>query len=298
MRLLIIIGVFITPYVALAGPAIGQFEVKDLEIEVGTIEFQSQNAHSFNHPNRKFNHNDGELEFDENEYIKQRHALEIEITLTDYMRSRVGVEFEKERFDEPESVDQANSFDALKLSEAAFETILVVKPPGQQQLGMGLLAELEFAVQGEEQSKSIIFGPILQYDADAWQALANIYSIYHFDGENDGKWDFAYATRMLYQYTEHWGLAIEAYGTIDRLGNSGHLSESSLLFGDHDQHRIGPIIYYTVDTDWNPKMLLGTSQDSDDNDHQSSLNIGIGWFFGLNNNTPDHTFKWSLEYEF
>ena len=78
------------PYGALAGPAIGQFEVKDLEIEVGTIEFQSQNAHSFNQPNRKYIHNDGEFKFDDNEYIKQRHALEIEVSLTDYMRSRLG----------------------------------------------------------------------------------------------------------------------------------------------------------------------------------------------------------------
>ncbi|MEE9344712.1 MAG: hypothetical protein V3U88_03790 [Methylococcales bacterium] len=189
------------------------------------------------------------------------------------------VEFEKERFDEPSSVDQANSFDALKLSEAALETILVIRPPGQQLLGMGLLAELEFSVQGEDQSKSIILGSILQYDVGTWQTLANIYSIYHFDGEDDGKWDFAYATRLLYQYTEHWGLAIEAYGTIDRLGNSGHLSESTLLFGDHDQHRIGPIIYYTVDTGWKPKARLGTGQYSDDNDQQDSLNIGIGCGF-------------------
>lgn len=216
------------------------------------------------------------------------------------MRSRVGIEFEKERFDEPESLALANSFDALKLSEAAFETILVIQPPSQRQLGFGLLTELEFAVQGEDQSKSIIFGPILQYDIDAWQALANIYGVYHFDGEDNGKWDFSYAARLLYQQSEHWGFAIEAYGTIDRLGNSGDLSEASLLFGDHNQHRLGPIIYYSVGTEWNPKALFGATQRSEgvDNQQDASLNIGIGWFLGLNNDTPDHTLKWSIEYEF
>ena len=298
LRSLVIVCLFVSPFTTSAGPAIGQFELKDLEIEVGAIEFQSQNAHSFGQPDRKFI-NDDELEFDENEYIRQRHALEIEVSLTSYMRSRVGIEFEKERFDEPESLALANSFDALKLSEAAFETILVIQPPSQRQLGFGLLTELEFAVQDGDQSKSIIFGPILQYDIDAWQVLANIYGVYHFDGEDDGKWDFSYATRLLYQQSKHWGFGVEAYGTIDRLGNSGHLSEASLLFGDHDQHRLGPIIYYTIDTEWNPKELFNATQRTDENDQQgASLNIGIGWFFGLNDDTPDHTLKWSIEYEF
>jgi hypothetical protein len=119
---------FIASYTTTAGPAIGQFEMKDLEIEVGAIEFQSQNAYLFGQPDRKFINDDGELEFDGNEYIRQRHALEIEVSLTDFMRSRIGIEFEKERLDEPASLAQANSFDALKLSEAAFETILVIQP--------------------------------------------------------------------------------------------------------------------------------------------------------------------------
>lgn len=177
LRLLVIVCLFISSYTTKAGPGIGQFEMKDLEIEVGAIEFQSQNAHSFGQPNRKFINDDGEFEFDENEYIRQRHALEIEVSLTSFIRSRIGIAFEKERFDEPASLAHTNSFDALKLSEAAFETILVIQPPSERQLGFGLLAELEFAVQDEDQSKSIIFGPILEYNVDAWQALANIWCV-------------------------------------------------------------------------------------------------------------------------
>jgi hypothetical protein len=46
--------------------------------------------------------------------------------------------------------------------------------------------------------------------------------------------------------------------------------------------------------------LFGASQHSNENDDEqdASLNIGIGWFFVLNDDTPDHTFKWSIEYEF
>ena len=290
---------------AMAGPAIGQFEMKDLEVEVGAIEFQSQNAHAFGQPNRKFEVDGTEVEFDDNEYTRQRHALEMEVGVTSFMRSRIGIEFEKERFDDPASAALANAFDDLKLMEVAFEVVAVFSAPKQYKPGIGFLTEVEFPVQGGNESKSVIFGPILQYDFGRWQALADLYAVYHFGGgEDDGKFDFQYALRLLYQQSENWGYAIEAYGTVDRLGSSGTLSEEALLFGDHDQHRLGPIVYYTVDTGASPRSALGLPalEDNDGDDGSetegATLNIGIGWFFGLNKNTPDHTLKWSLEYEF
>lgn len=294
---------------ALAGPAIGQFEMKDLEVEEGAIEFQSQNAHAFGQPNRKFINDNGDLEFDDNEYTRQRHALEVEVGVNSFMRARVGIEFEKERFDDPSSAALANSFDDLKLMEVAFEVVAVAIAPKQYQPGIGFLTELELPVQGGDESKSVIFGPILQYDFGKWQALADLYAVYHFGGgEDDGKFDFQYALRLLYQHTENWGYAVEAYGTVDRLGDSGTRGEEALLFGDHDQHRLGPIVYYTVNTGHSPRNALGlppmADQDGDDDgagfgeQSGATLNVGIGWFFGLNENTPDHTLKWSLEYEF
>lgn len=299
---LVLFGI-LTPN-AHAGPAIGQFEMKDLEVEVGAIEFQSQNAHAFGQPNRKIFDDDGELEFDDNEYTRQRHALEIEVGVTSFLRSRVGIEFEKERFDDPATAALANSFDDLILTEVAFEVVAVAFAPKQYQPGLGFLTEVEFPVQGGDESKSVIFGPIVQYDFGKWQALADLYAVYHFGGgEDDGKFDFQYALRLLYQHTENWGYAVEAYGTVDRLGSSGTLSEEALLFGDHDQHRLGPIVYYTIDTGSSPRGALGlpAREDADNDDggeEGASLNVGIGWFFGLNDNTPDHTLKWSVEYEF
>ena len=246
-----------------AGPAIGQFEMKDLEVEVGAIEFQSQNAHSFAQPRRKFVEDDDDLEFDDNEYTRQRHALEVEVGVTTFLRSRVGIEFEKERFDDPASSALANTFDDLKLMEVAFEVVAVFVPPKPNQPGIGFLTEVEFPVQGGGESKSVIFGPILQYDFGRWQALADLYVVNHFGGgEDDGKWDFQYALRLLYQQSPNWGYAIEAYGTVDRLGSSGTIGEEALLFGDHDQHRLGPIVYYTVDTGASPRRRSGTGASS------------------------------------
>jgi hypothetical protein len=287
-----------------AGPAIGQFEIKDLEVEPGEIEFQSQNAHSFRQPNRKVaRDDDGEFEFDDNEYTRQRHALEMEVGLNHFMRGRIGIEFEKERFDDPASRALANAFDDLKLMEVAFEAVAVFIKPEERKPGLGFLTELELPVQGGDESKSVIFGPIVEYNIGKWKAVADLYAVYHFGGgEDDGKFDFAYATTLAYQATEHWTYAIEAYGTVDRLGSSGARNEEALLFGDHDQHRLGPIVYYKVDTGWSPRQRLGLPElkddDGDDDAEGGVLNIGIGWFFGLNGNTPDHTLKWSLEYAF
>ncbi len=273
--------------------------MKDLEVEVGGVELQSQNAHAFGQPKRRFRDDDGELEFDDNEYTRARHALEIEVGLTRFMRSRAGVEFEQERFDEPPTAALADAFDDLKLMEAAFETVLVFVPPEPQRLGVGFLTEVEFPVQGDGESNSVIFGPIVQYDTGAWQALADIYGIHYFGGgEDDGKWDFSYALRLLYQASANWGYAIESYGTIDRLGDSGERSEEARLFGDHDQHRLGPIVYYTLDTGWSPRGLFGSGRHLDPEQEAASLNIGLGWFFGLNGDTPEHTLKWSIEYDF
>lgn len=279
-----------------AGPAIGQFEMKDLEVEPDTFEFQSQNAHSFGQPSRQFIDDEDEIEYDDNEYIQQRHALEIEYSPTDYLRSRIGVEFEKERFDRPASVASADAFDQLQLTEFAFETVFVALPPTPNRPGIGFLTEFEFPLQTGENGKSVVFGPIFQYGMAPWQVLTNLYTIYHYDGEDDGKWDFSYTAQLLYQVSEHWSLALEAYGTLDHIANSARLSEEQQLLGTHDQHRLGPIVYWTIEDLWDPRSAW--SPDNQSAAPESSLNIGIGWFFGVNDNTPDHTLKWSLEYDF
>jgi hypothetical protein len=83
-------------------------------------------------------------------------------------------------------------------------------------------------------------------------------------------------------FSETWTLTVEAYGTIDRIFGSGNPSESDLLFGDFDQHRIGPILYYN----------FKPAPDGPE------VAIGSGILAGLNNNTPDATLKLSVEVEF
>lgn len=291
---------------AIAGPSIGQFEVKDLEAEPGTVEFQSQNAHSWGQPKRRsVEVAPGEYEYDDNSVTHQRHALEIEMALTHFFRMRVGVEYEKERLDDPASPAFANDFGSLKLEEIAAEGVVILVPiKDRQGVGLGALVEVEHSLESGG-SKSVAFGPILEAQSGPWTAVANLMLVHAFGGdqsERDSKWDFAYAAQLKYDMTENWALALEAYGTVDRLGNSGTPGESRALFGDHDQHRIGPLIYYTYKADTSGSVSKVSTDaafnDDDDDDDGTTITVGVGLLAGLNQNTPDATLKWTVEVEF
>ncbi len=298
-----------------AGPAIGQFELKDLEAEVGTMEFQSQNAHSWGQPSRRNASGDdpNDLLFDDNSVVRQRHALELEATLTHFFRMRVGIEYEKERVEARGSLAEADTFGALKLDEVAVEGVVIFVPvKNRQGIGFGVLAEFEYPLEKGELN-TIVFGPIVEMQSGRWSALANL-ALVHFFGrgevteeglERDNKWDFAYASQVMYEVTPNWSVALEAYGTVDRLGDSGQLSDERAAFGDHDQHRLGPLVYYRFNAGVGSfsglearSVTLGAADSGDDEDEGYEVLIGVGLLFGLNENTPDTTLKWTGEVDF
>lgn len=299
-----------------AGPAVGQFEVKDLEAEPGRVEFQSQNAHSFGQPRRRsaFDADDNETLYDDNSVARQRHALELETALTRFFRVRIGVEFEKERVEEPDFPADADSFEVLRLDEVALEGVLIVVPvPKTGGVGFGLLGEFE-APTFSDDLKTIIFGPIFEAVSGRWRLISNFTFVHSFgkgesgeddEGGPDRKWDLAYANQLSYELTPAWTLALEAYGTFDRLGDTGQPGKVRAFFGDHDQHRVGPIAYYRFDVPGRggagqtPAAAHGLDDDGEgEEDEGTSVSIGAGVLFGLNENTPDTTLKWSVEVEF
>jgi hypothetical protein len=102
------------------------------------------------------------------------------------------------------------------------------------------------------------------------------------DGERvDNKWDFAYAAQLAFALSESWSLALEGYGTVERLGSTGHPSDAAELLGDFNQHRLGPVLYY-----------------NSDEASSTTLSVGVGLLAGLNDDTADHTLKLSIEVDF
>ena len=290
----------ILPIAALAGPAINQFEVKDLQSSPGEFEFQSQNAYSTGQPRRK---TDG-TSYDDNTVIRQREALEVQVGITDYFRVRVGIEFEQELLDDPETFSQANRFADLELDELAFEGVVVFIKPKKEGIGVGLLVEYGLPVSGGSESQSELYvGPIIEAHTGPWTMIANLALVQFIgggggDAVKDEKLDFSYFLQGKYDFSESFGLALEAYGTIDRLGNSGRRSEESEIFGDFNQHRAGPVAYYTFFPNRAGTARSQLTAEGDDDDKELSVSLGIGALFGLNENTPDATYKFSLEVEY
>lgn len=290
-----------------AEPFVGQFELKNLESAPGRFEFQSQNAWSRGYPSRQVVAEPDGLVFDENAIVRRRHALELDAGLTRTLKMRVGIEFEEERLDDPQTLSRMNDFGALSLSELGVELIAVLAAREGDGAGFGVVAELERPMDREE-SNSLILGPIFELRSGRWFLAAIPMVVYAFGGDAeegeriDDKWDFAYATQLSYTFSERWMLALEGYGTVERLGRSGSPSESARLFGDFNQHRLGPVLYYT--------HRLGASRRGariareageltvDEDDEGTTLTIGLGLLEGLNRDTPDHTLKLSIEVDF
>lgn len=270
-----------------AEPVIGQFELKTLESSPGAFEFQSQNAWSWGHPARQVaTDGTGQPAFDENAAIRQRHAIELEVGFTSSLKMRAGIEFEKERFDDPENAEQANAFDELRLTEVGIELIAILVPRHDDGTGVGVVMEFERSLDRDEPD-TLIVGPVIEFRSGRWFAAAVPMAARTLGGgtddghEMDDKWDFAYAVQVAYSFAERWSLALEGYGTVERWEDSGHPSEAARLFGDFDQHRAGPVLYLTSGT-----------QD------EVSLTVGIGLLAGLNSETADHTLKLSIEVDF
>ncbi|MGA7117187.1 MAG: hypothetical protein WBY12_08330, partial [Hyphomicrobium sp.] len=76
----------------------------------------------------------------------------------------------------------------------------------------------------------------------------------------------------------------------------GTPGEATLAFGDHDQHRIGPILYYSYD--FGRSLRPDPRRDDDGSIETSELTVGLGFLAGLNENTPDGTLKLSVELDF
>ena len=286
---------------AKADPSVGQFELKTLESAPGYLEFQSQNAWSFGQPPRESTVVDGETVYDDNTIIRQRQALEMEMGFTRYLKMRVGIEFEQERIDDPATPAEADDFGPLQLDELGGELIAIFVRREGNGFGLGAVAEIEHALDDDEQT-TLNVGPIVEYASGSWLFAAVPMLVHNFGGEpdevgiTDDKWDFAYAAQLAYAYNDNWNIALEAYGTVERLGNTGTKGEAALALGDHDQHRIGPVIYYMYD--FGRSLRPDPRRDENGEIESSELTVGLGWLVGLNDDTPNGTLKFSVEVDF
>ncbi len=268
-----------------AGPAIGQFEIKTLSVEPGEIEFQSQNAYFIGRPRHRMQEHAGEIAADDNTVARQRHGLEVEVGVARFLKGRLGIEYERERLDDIGSFADTNAFGDIELDEYAAEAVVVLKSRSGDGWGLGVVVEYEHPAEAGG-SKTLNGGPILEVADGKWIVSVNPTLTQFFGGgrnaagARDEKIDFSYSARLLYPWSKDIDLALEAYGTVERIGGRGERSDASQLFGDFDQHRVGPVAY------WNFEAANGDAT------------LGLGALFGLNSTTTDVALKASFELTF
>jgi hypothetical protein len=302
-------------------PAQAQFEVEEPEAEQGEVEFEYNGDYHFGNPRRRVVEEAGEVIADENEVWRQRHVFGLGMGLTNFFRLSVEAEFEQELLDDIDEIALANAFGELEPVEIQFEGIVVLRPLKGD--GFGAAAFISYVAALGDDPNQFQTGPILKAAQGPWSATTNLFFVKNIGGgerEPDGsifrdeRWDFQYAWQVKYEASEQWALALEGFGNINRLGDSGRRSEAVELFGDQDQHRFGPVGYYTFkrprgaraaslkDLNGNgdgPKAKgNGNDDDDEDEDESTTVTAGFGVLFGLNENTSDVALKWSLEVEF
>src|SRR5262245_45146577 len=295
---------------SVAHAQLNQFEIKEPKVEAGEVELEYLGDYQFGQPRRRsFEASPGSFEFDANDFARQRHTLGLSYGFTKWLSLQVGVEAEEERRGDPETPAEARSFDALKVTEVEIEGTIVLIPTPKDGLGVAALLEHNIALDRRE-ADQLFLGTALQYAWGPWTATANLYAVRHFGGReelngasiSDERWDFQYAAQLKYRVNDTIALALEGYGVVERLGDSGTKSEERELFGDFNRHLLGPVLYYSWggDDDRPARKTAkglrvrgaeanGKNGDDDKNGDSEGprYTLGAGVLFGLNENTSD-----------
>jgi hypothetical protein len=280
----------------MAGPSLDQFEIKELGTEAGTIELESQNDFSSGNPRRRIvPDGSGGFVADDNTITRQREGLEIEMGLTSFLKLRLGVEYEQERIDDPTSFNDAGRMGPLRFDGYGAETIWTVIPRKGDGFGAGFLVEYDQSADSEEAS-TLTIGPIFEWQSGRWSGTLNPTVIQYFGGESEdrNKVDFGYAARIMYRSSDQLAVAVESYGGVERIAG-GTPSESELVFGKFNQYRAGPVVYWTFGSD-DDETNAAKTEVADNKTVETT--VGTGFLFGLNENTPATTLKFSIDVDF
>jgi hypothetical protein len=252
-------------------PALAEFEIQESTIDPGEIQLQYRGAWHSGLP--KGDAADLDVLPDEEEApLRQSHDVELQMSIT----SRWLVAL-THTFDEPIADDFRLS--ALEV-ESQIELITLVGD------GLGL------AVQGgvekpllearREEAPDFSLGPIIELAKSDFLLTLNPLFFREFGelAEQEG-WGFEYGWQAKYDVTERLALALEMFGEIDELRNSGPF--------DEQQHSIGPAFYYT----------LGEAEvDEFGKGEGAELVLSLGAQFGLTEQTSDAALKVFIGYEF
>lgn len=115
-------------------------------------------------------------------------------------------------------------------------------------------------------------GPAFAFEFDDVASTTNLFFTFPLGG--GAKTGFSYGTSLMFEITEYTAIGVEAYGTIENVfdGPGGFNTQ---------EHFIGPAISFEFELE-----------------NDTELNVRLGSFFGLTNETPTVALSLNIEVEF
>ena len=157
----------------------------------------------------------------------------------------------------------------METTEIASENVFQLTEQGRYWADFGLLAEYAYSLEDGGHDK-LELGFLAQKDMDRHEARLNLIFERELTGGADTEMEYAWQYR--YRLGERFEPGIEMYGG---LGDWGHMGS----FNDHEQ-QIGPACFGKLRT------------------NTGAWKYEAAMLFGLNDETPDATVRFMLEYEF
>jgi hypothetical protein len=158
--------------------------------------------------------------------------------------------------------------ESYHLDELEWENIFALTEPGQYWLDLGLFAEL--ARDYGEGHNAIKLGPMFQKEIGSVQANINVFFERALGADADPGAEISYQYQLKWRGDPRFEPGLQGFGTMGRTNDFGHQTEAN----------IGPAFFGQIPTGG-----------------RSKLKYNAAVLFGLNNNTPDTTVRFQIEYE-
>lgn len=253
-------------------PALAEFEIQESTIRKGEVQIQYRGAWHAGIPKGEAVDDLDVLPDDEEAPLRQSHELELQMSITSFWLVAL-----THAFDEPIKDD-------FRLTAIEVETQFELIAREGDGLGLAVQGGVEKPVKKASRTDPPNFhlGPIVELQKDKFRLTLNplFFREYGELADQEG-WGFEYGWQAKYKVTERLGLALEMFGEIDDLAESGPFREQ--------EHSIGPAFYYT----------LGESEVNEYGQGEGAeLILSLGVQFGLTDTTSDAALKVFIGYEF
>ena len=189
----------------------------------------------------------------------QRHVFELEYGVTDWWKTAlVG------RLNKPGD-------GTLRYDSTAWENIFEVTDETAYWLGTGIYFEYKLADESGVPD-TVETKLLLEKTAFSFVNTLNLIFEKEVGAHSEESVEFEYAWRTKKEIADDIALGIEAFGELGEIRNTESLGDQ--------EHRIGPVFYHEIE--------IGGLD----------IEYNLAWLFGLTDHSPDHTFRWQLEFEF